>query len=262
MTGGFRALLRPHRIVLLLVAAALVMLCAARMRWDWLAVYWQDGIILQGLWTTLWLLAASWSIGLLLAVWLGLAQAIGPWYAAVPARAFCAVIRGTPLLLQLWMLYYGLGSIFPQLHWLRDSWAWPWLRSAWPYALLSLTLSFAGYEGEVMRAAFIGVARGEIEAARAFGMSRLTTLRRIWGPLAFRRALTTLSGESVLQLKATPLVATITVVDLYAVSDRVRQETFVIYPPLLLLAVGYMAISALILMLFRRAERRIPSRLG
>ena len=144
-----------------------------------------------------------------------------PGRAGWPGRrsAFCTIIRGTPLLLQLWLLYYGLGSLFPQFPWIRHSELWPYLRQAWPYAVLSLTLSFAGYEGEVMRGAFAGVPRGQLEAARAFGMSRWKIFRRIWLPQAVQRALPTLAGETVLQLKATPLVATITVIDLYAVAS-------------------------------------------
>lgn len=72
----------------------------------------------------------------------------------------------------------------------------------------------------------------------------------------------TLAGETVLQLKSTPLVATITVVDLYAVASRVRQDTFITYEPLLLLALIYMVITGILVFLFRRLEARIPSRLG
>ena len=164
--------------------------------------------------------------------------------------------------MQLWLLYYGLGSLFPQFPWIRESFLWPYLRQAWPYGVLALTLSYAGYEGEVMRGAFAGVPKGQLEAARAFGMRRWTAFRRIWLPQALRRALPTLAGETVLQLKATPLVATITMVDIYSVASRVRQETFVTYEPLLLLALVYMAITGVIVFAFRKIEARIPSRLG
>jgi len=121
-------------------------------------------------------------------------------------------------------------------------------------------LSFAAYEGEVMRGAFAGVPRGELEAARAFGMGRFTMFRRIWLPRAFYRALPTLSGETVLQLKSTPLVATITVVDVYAIISRVRQDTYLTYEPLLLLALIYMCLTGILVLLFRFLENRVPSR--
>ncbi|MDP4032799.1 MAG: ABC transporter permease [Pseudorhodobacter sp.] len=256
MNGFFK----PHRIVMLAIALAVVVWCGYALRWDWLPKYLP--LIGQGIWRTLWLLAVTSVLGFLLAIPLGLAQAVGPWFLATPARAFCTMIRGTPLLLQLWLLYYGLGSLFPQYPWIRQSELWPYLRQAWPYAVLALTLSFAGYEGEVMRGAFKGVPAGQLEAARAMGMPRLTILRRIWLPQAIQRALPTLGGETVLQLKATPLVATITVVDIYAVASRVRQDTFIVYEPLLLLAVVYMAITGVLVLAFRWLEHRVPARVA
>lgn len=248
-----KALMQPHRIVMMLIFAALVVWCALSLRWDWIPQY--APLALEGLWTTIWILAVSTFLGFLLAVPLGLAQAIGPWYLSIPARTFCTIIRGTPLLLQIWLLYYGLGSLFPQFPWIRGSELWPYLRQAWPYAVLALTLSYAGYEGEVMRGAFSGVAKGQLEAAKSFGMPRFTMFRRIWLPQAVRNVLPTLGGETILQLKATPLVATITVVDIYAVSSRVRSDTFIIYEPLLLLALVYLVIAGVIALAFRRLEQ-------
>ncbi|GAA6160215.1 ABC transporter permease [Ruegeria sp. HU-ET01832] len=247
-----KALMQPHRIVMMLLFAALIIWCAFSLRWDWIPQY--APLALQGLWTTIWLLVVTTVLGFLFAVPLGLAQAIGPWYLATPARVFCTIIRGTPLLLQIWLLYYGLGSLFPQFPWIRSSELWPYLRQAWPYAVLALTLSFAGYEGEVMRGAFSSVAKGQLEAAKSFGMPRFTMFRRIWLPQAVRNVLPTLGGETILQLKATPLVATITVVEIYAVSSRVRSDTFIVYEPLLLLALVYMVLAGLIALAFRRFE--------
>ncbi len=253
---NLRALLQPHRIVLMVLFAALVICCAVSLRWDWIPDY--APLAIEGLWRTVWILIVTCVLGFLLAVPLGLAQAIGPWYLSMPAKMFCTVIRGTPLLLQIWLLYYGLGSLFPQIPWIRSSELWPYLRQAWPYAVLALTLSYAGYEGEVMRGAFASVNKGQLEAANAFGMPRFTSFRRIWLPQAIRSVLPTLGGETILQLKATPLVATITVVEIYSVSSRVRSDTFIVYEPLLLLAVFYMLIAGVINLLFRRFEKQVP----
>jgi polar amino acid transport system permease protein len=252
--------LQPHRLVLIALALGLVAAAAYFMRWHWLPDYYD--LALAGLWRTVWILVVTTVLGFLLAIPLGLAQAAGPRWLAWPANAFCTVIRGTPLLVQLWLIYYGLGSLFPQYPWIKESWLWPYLRQAWPYAVLALTLSYAGYEGEVMRGAFAGVPRGQLEAGRAFGMRRWTTFRRIWLPQAIYRALPTLAGETVLQLKATPLVATVTIIDIYAVASKVRQETYIIYEPLLLLGLIYMCITAIIVFAFRKLEARIPARLG
>ncbi|RJG47407.1 ABC transporter permease subunit [Mesorhizobium sp. DCY119] len=252
--------LQPHRIGLIAVGAALFGSAVYFMRWDWIPNYYD--LALQGIWRTIWIMLVTAVLGFLLAVPLGLAQAVGPWWLAWPANAFCTVIRGTPLLLQLWLLYYGLGSLFPQFPAIRQSWLWPYLRQAWPYAVLALTLSTGGYVGEVMRGAFAGVPHGQLEAARAYGMRRWKIFWRIWFPQAVQRALPTLGGESVLLLKATPLVATITVVDIYAVASRVRQDTYIVYEPLLLLALIYLCITGIIVFIFRRLEARIPTRVG
>jgi polar amino acid transport system permease protein len=252
--------LQPHRVVMIAIALAIVAACARYLRWDWLPNYLD--LAVQGLWRTIWLLVVTSTLGLALAIPLGLWQAAGPRWLGVPAKIFCTIIRGTPLLLQLWLLYYGLGSLFPQYPGIKDSFLWQYLRQAWPYAVLSLSISYAGYEGEVMRGAFAGVPRGQLEAARAFGMSRWKLFRRIWLPQALHRALPTLAGETVLQLKATPLVATITMIDIFSVASRVRQETFITYEPLLLLALVYMTITGILVFAFRKLEARIPARLG
>ena len=250
----------PHRLVLAALAALLIVTVAVFGRWDWLPTYLPQ--ILSGIMVSMVLLVASGALGFLFAVPIGLAQVKGGFVVANLARWFCILIRGTPLLLQLWLLYYGLGSLFPGIPWIRTSLLWPYLRQAWPYALLSLTISFAAYEGEVMRGAFAGVPRGEIEAARAVGMSPWLLFRRIWLPLAIYRSLPTLLGETVLQLKSTPLVATITVLDVFAVIGRVRQDTYIIYEPLLLLSAIYCGLTGLLVLAFRFVEHRIVAKRG
>ena len=226
------------------------------MHWDWLPGYIPDFI--DGIIITLQLLGLSVAFCMLLAIPIGLVQVTGPRWLAIPARAFCTMIRGTPLLIQLWLLYYGLGSLFPMIPGLRESFLWPILRDAFPYAVLAFSLSVAGYEGEIMRGAFKSVPKGELEAARAFGMNRFTLLRRIWLPRAFQNVLPTLAGELVLTLKATPLAATITIFDVYGVGTVVRQETYRIYEPLLVVAGIYLCLTAVIVVFFRWLEQRVP----
>ncbi|MBX9454837.1 MAG: ABC transporter permease subunit [Rhizobium sp.] len=250
----------PHRVAMIVVFAAIVILVATTMRWDWIPQY--SGQLAVGIWRTLLLLFSSAIVGFLFAVPLGLAQVTGPRPLAWLAAGFCGIIRGTPLLLQLWLLYYGLGSVlaanpefrreYPELFY--------YIRQAWPYGFLALTISFAAYEGEVMRGAFKGVPRGELEAAKAYGMGRWTMFRRIWLPRAIHRALPTLTGDTVLQLKSTPLVATITVVDAYGVISKVRQATYLTYEPLLLLALIYMILTGIMVFAFRYVENMVPTK--
>jgi polar amino acid transport system permease protein len=230
--------------------------------WSWLPKYLP--LLVHGLWLTILLLVFSCIAGFILAVPIGLVQVTGPAWLALPANWFCTVIRGTPLLIQLWLIYYGLGSLFPQIAAtypeFRQDFLWLIRLDAFWYALLAFTLSFAGYEGEVMRGAFLGVPRGELEAARAFGMSPWLVLRRVWFPRAVRLVLPTLAGETVLQLKSTPLAFTVTVMDLMGVTSKIRQDTFRIFEPLMLLALIYMCMTFLIVWAFSWVERMVPQK--
>lgn len=250
----------PHRVVLILIFLGIMALAATTMRWDWIPQY--SGQLLVGIWRTLLLLFSSAIVGMLFAIPLGLAQVTGPRPLGWLAAGFCGIIRGTPLLLQLWLLYYGLGSILAANPEFRKEYPeiFYYVRQAWPYGFLSLMISFAAYEGEVMRGAFKGVPRGELEAAKAYGMGSWTMFRRIWLPRAIHRALPTLTGDTVLQLKSTPLVATITVVDVYGVISKVRQATYLTYEPLLLLALIYMILTGIMVVAFRYVENMVPTK--
>lgn len=230
------------------------------MQWYWLADYWPDFI--EGLWITIKLLVLAIFFGMMMAIPIGLVQVTGPRPLALLARVFCTVIRGTPLLIQLWLIYYGLGSVFPFIPGIRESFLWPILREAFPYAVFAFAISVAGYDGEIMRGAFQGVPKGELEAARAFGMRGFTLLRRVWLPRALQDVFPVLAGEFVLTLKSTPLAATITVFDVYGVGGMVRQETYRIYEPLLVVAGIYIVLTGVIVMTFRWMENRIPSTSG
>ena len=154
------------------------------------------------------------------------------------AKAYCTVIRGTPLLLQLWLIYYGLGSLFPQLASVfpefRQDFRWLIRLDAFWYAL---------------------------QAARSFGMSPWKVLTRVWFPRAVRLVLPTLAGEVVLQLKATPLAMTVTVMDLAGVvRNRITQDTYIVYEPLMLLAVIYMCLTFLTVWAFSYIEKKVPQK--
>lgn len=262
-----------NKILVIFAIAAVVIgvPCALFMDWNWLNPSFTNSIGLKpqylylfgiGIIYTIVLLVFSVVFGMMIAIVLGLVQVTGPWYLSALAKGYCNVIRGTPLLIQLWMLYYGVGSLFPMIPGLRESFMWPILREAWPYALLAFTLNFAGYEGEIMRGAFSGVPKGELEAGRAFGMSPFKLLRRIWLPRAIHQALPTLSGEIVLQLKSTPLAATITIADVFGVGYRVRQDLYIVYQPLLFVALIYAVLALLIVLLFRWLENKVPIKRG
>ncbi len=228
------------------------------MHWSWLPEYFP--IIAHGLYVTLFILVFSVVVGFILAVPIGLIQVTGSAPARWISGAFCGYIRGTPLLTQLWLLYYGLGSTFPLIPGFREHFMWLVRLDAFYYALLAFTLSFAGYEAEIMRGAFLSVPRGELEAARAFGMSPWKVNSRIWFPRAVLQVLPTLTGEVIGQLKSTPLVFTIPVLDLMSAISQVRQDTYIIYEPLIFLAIIYMILTYFITRAFGYLENLIPQR--
>ena len=228
------------------------------MEWYWLPEY--APRFVEGVWITLQLLMLAMFFGMAIAIPVGLVQVTGPRPLAWLAKSFTTLIRGTPLLVQIWLVYYGLGSLFPFIPGIRESSLWPILRDAFPYAVFALTISVGGYTGEIMRGAFRSVPNGELEAARAMGMSRFTILRRIWLPRALQNVFPTLTGEFILTLKATPLVSTITIYEAFGIGTIVRQETYRIYEPLLLLAAIYAFLTLILVLIFRYMENRIPKR--
>ena len=228
------------------------------MDFSWLPSYAE--LFLYGAATTLELLAISVLFGFALAIGIAVALISKNKLANVPARSYCIFFRGTPLLIQLWILYYGLGSLLPGIPAIRTSFLWPILREGYFFAALGLTLNYAAYEAEVLRGALLAVPRGELEAGRAFGMSAGKLFRRIWLPRALRIALPTIAGEVVMQLKSTPLVFTVTVMDLYGVAYRVRQDTFLVYEPLIVATIFYVLVTFVLTRVFALVERQVPIR--
>jgi polar amino acid transport system permease protein len=226
------------------------------MDFGWLAKYLP--LLMEGLWRTLLLVFWSALLGFLLAIPVGLAQTSRGLLSAI-SRGFTTTIRGTPLLVQVYLIYYGVGDLFSRTPEIRQSFLWPYLRDGFWYAVAAFTISVAAYEGEVLRGGFLAVPKGELEAGRACGMSRLMVVRRIWLPRAIQVSLPTLSGEAILLLKSTPLAATITVIDLMGAANIIRSQTFRVYEPLIVVALVYVAMASVIAMSFRFLERRVPT---
>jgi polar amino acid transport system permease protein len=215
--------------------------------------------LIAGTITTLWLLVLSAIFGNALAIAVAIARISPNPLLRWPSQAYCTVIRGTPLLVQMYLIYYGLGNVFAHTPAVRSSIFWPYLRDGFWYAVFALVVSTGAYTGEILRGAMEAVPAGEIEAGRSLGLSRRLILRLIVLPRAIRMALPALSGETILLLKSTALASTVTVMDMMGVANYIRSQTFRIYETLLAAAVIYIVLTFLLTRGFLFMERRLAA---
>ncbi len=206
----------------------------------------------QGALVTLALLALSLGFGMLLALPLAMLRSLPSPWAWRPVWAFTYVMRGTPLLVQVFLLYYGLA----QFEIVRDSALWPLLRSAWFCAVAAFVLNTGAYTTEILYGAMRAVPGGEVEAAKALGMSRWTTFRRIILPSAFRRSLPAYGNEVVLMLHATSLASTVTLYDLTGAAREVNSRFYMPFEAFITAGVCYLLLTFVLVALFRAAEAR------
>ncbi|MBB2972275.1 ABC transporter permease subunit [Mesorhizobium sp. RMAD-H1] len=159
------------------------------------------------------------------------------------ARGYIFVFRGSPLLIQMFLVFYGLG----QFGIIRHSFVWPALREPFVCAVLSLALCTAGYTAEIFRFGLRAVPPREIEAARAIGMSDFLLVRRIIAPIAFRHALPAYSTEIVMMVKSTALASLVTVWEVTGVAQRLISQTYRTMEVFLCAAIIYLVLNFLIL---------------
>jgi len=176
---------------------------------------------------------------------------------AALSRGYIFVFRGSPLLIQLFVIYYGLSSFA----FIRQSFVWPLLRDAFPCAVLSLALCTAAYTSEIFRGALAAVPNGQVEAARACGMSGFRLFRRVIFPIALRQALPAYSTEVISMTKATALVSLVTLWDVMSVALKIRNDTLVTYTPLLVAGAIYFVLNFLIARAFMAIEYRLSTHL-
>ncbi|NCF09440.1 MAG: ABC transporter permease subunit [Gammaproteobacteria bacterium] len=209
--------------------------------------------LLQGTLLTLELVALALVAGGLLSVPLAMLRvSSNPVLRALPL-AYTFFFRGTPLLVQLFLFYYGLA----QFEVVRESIFWPIVREAYWSALIVFTLNTGAYTTEILRGAIQAVPHGEVEAARAMGMSGGTLYRRIVLPRAYRIALPAYGNEIILMLKASALASTITLLDLTGMARTVIAKTYLPVEIFLVAGAIYLALTFLLVNGFRLLERRV-----
>ena len=194
--------------------------------------------LLSGVPLTLELASESIAIGMLLALLLLLlrtSSAPGAWF----VRFYVYVMRGSPLLVQMFLIYYGLGQFAA----IRHSVLWPFLRQPYWCAILSLSLNTAAYGSEILRGGLAAVPAGAVEAARVCGMSGALLYRRIILPLAIRQALPTYGNEIIIMVKSTSLASIITLMEVTGIAQGIISTTYRAFEVFACAGVIYLAIN-------------------
>ncbi len=212
--------------------------------------------LVKGVGVTLTLAGVSVAIGFCLGLGLAVMRVSGNRLMSGFAEYYSAVFRGTPLLVQLFLFYYGLG----QFDAIRDNaLIWWVIGDAMRCAILALALNTAAYTSEILRGGLMSIPVGLVEAAKATGMSRALRFRRIEFPLAIRQALPAYGNEIVLVIKGTSLASTITVLEITGHAKRLMSQTYAIFEVFTIAGLFYLAINMVLIFAVRRIEARLTS---
>ncbi len=214
-------------------------------------------LLISGVPLTLQLAFYSIAAGAVLAVLLASMRLSGNRALDYAARTYVFVFRGTPLLVQIFLIYYGLGQ-FPEV---RQSVLWPFLREPYWCALLALTLNTAAYSSEIIRGGILSVPFGQIEAARACGMSRALIFRRIVAPQGLIVALPAYGNEIILMTRSTALASVITLMEVTGIASKLISETFRAVEVFICAGAIYLLLNFAISRIIALLERRLSPQL-
>ncbi len=201
---------------------------------------------------TIKLLTVALTVGLAFAIPLSVMRASRNKWLSRPVWCFTYFFCGTPMLVQLFLIYYGLA----QFVWMRESVVWPWFSSAWFCAAFAFALNTCAYTIEIIAGAIRSTNAGEIEAARSMGMSRWVMIRRILLPSALRRALPAYSNEVIFMLHGTSLASIVTLMDLTGAAREMNSTFYLPFEAFLTAGAFYLVLTFILVGLFHLAEKR------
>ena len=210
--------------------------------------------LLDGTLLTLKLVFVTMVAGMVLAVPLALARNAKSKWLSIPAYLYIYFFRGTPLLVQLFIIYYG----FSQFEWLRNSALWAFFGDSYWCSVLAFTLNTTAYVGEIFRGAIQSVHKGQLEAAASIGMSQFQIYRRIITPQAAAIALPGYSNELVLSMKGTSLASTVALLEITGITRNLIAETFMPMELFLIAGIIYMILSAVFIAVLTLVEKQLP----
>ena len=205
-----------------------------------------------GIGLTLQLLVLATILGTILAVIIALMRISNIPLLNWPAIVYIYIFRGTPMLVQIFVIYYGLS----QFQTIRDSFLWIALREPFWCAIIAFSLNAGAYTAEILRGAIQGVDKGLIKASTALGLSKSQSFIHITTPIAIRLALPAFGNETISLLKSTALASIITMFDITGVARTIMAETFAPYEVFISAAIVYLFIAWFIQLGITIAERR------
>ncbi|AKO53664.1 amino acid ABC transporter permease [Marinobacter psychrophilus] len=207
----------------------------------------------NGLVTTVHLVFLSLLIGLVIALPLAILRTVRNPFVSGPIWVFTYLFRGTPLLIQLYIIYYGIA----QIPGIQETFWWNIFREPFYPALLAFTLNTAAYTTEIIRGAIIATPMGEIEAAKAYGMSWMLRMRRIILPNAARRAVQAYSNEVIFMLHASAIASVVTMVDLTGAARNIYARTYAPFDAFIFVALIYLMLTFILVFVFRKLENHL-----
>ena len=209
--------------------------------------------LLTGLGLTLKLLILSSFIGLVLAIATLLMRISGRQILMAPAITYIYLFRGTPILVQIFVIYYGL----PQFEFIRTGIFWPILREPFWCCIIALSLNAGAYVSEILRGGVLGVNTGLLEAASALGISKSQRFVYITTPIAVRLSLPAYCNDIISMTKATALASTVTLLEMTGVARTIVAQTFAPYEVFISAACIYMTIAWMLQKGFGLLEKRM-----
>ena len=209
--------------------------------------------IVEGIPLTLQVVLISTILGIFLAVAVALMRISGNRLMSLPAYYFVYLIRGTPLLLQLYFVYYGLS----QFEAIRESILWPILKEPYWCGIITLTISTGAYSSEIIRGGILSVSKNYIEASGALGLSQIKTFMLVTLPITVRQALPAYGNELILMVKASSLISIVTLMEITGIARTIISKTYAPVEIFLVAGSIYLVINFIIVMFVNLAERRL-----
>lgn len=222
------------------------------------AFYWETLLtLLPGIPMTLLLAGLAVGIGFLIAAPSAVLRLWGPKWLRAILNGYVFVFRSTPLLVQIFLIYYGMS----QFDAVRHSPLWPFLREPFWCAVISLSLNTGAYGSEIIRGGLLSVPQGQVEAARACGMTNWMTFRRVIFPIAIRQALPAYGTELVLMVKSTSLASVITLMEITGLAARLISDTYRVIEVFLVAGAIYLALNFILTSFVALLDRRLTAHL-